>query len=102
MYDPLCTRELWVAVLTQAIKDLGDKPPRRPHQRADGQRTYHNHQAHLFFADKGAWFCWVCTAAGLDPDHVHAAYRDGVLSGSMHRLQLHIRHAGMRAQEDAS
>lgn len=100
MYDPLCTRELWGAVLTQAIKDLGATAPGEPFPRASGERGYNQRQAHLFFEGKSAWFCWVCTAAGLDPDLVHAAYLNGTLNGAMHRLQLHYRHPGMKTPED--
>ena len=59
--DGSAERNLWVAVLRRAFKDL--------------HRFETQHGALKFFADKNGMFSWICEMLGVEADHI----RNGIL-----------------------
>ena len=76
---------LWQAVLGQAISDAMMEDPQTLESMMDKKSA----RSWFDFADRN--FRWVCEMAGMDPDAVSEAWRDGRVSraGGLRQPVLH-------------
>ena len=78
-------QRLWQAVLGQAIRDAIMEDPQTL------KSTMAKKSARFWFDSADRNFRWVCEMAGMDPDAVSEAWRDGRVSraGELRQRVLH-------------
>lgn len=71
-------RALYVSVILRACKDI-----MIPDDLKKSDRTVARDEAHDWFRLAGPDFRFICGAAGVDPDALHAAYMNGSIARAM-------------------